>query len=185
MEAKPYYENPNYLVYPDGTIFSLYRNKEIKHKLDKQGYHIVNIKINNQTKTRRVHRMVALCFIPNPNNLPQVNHKDENKNNNNIDNLEWVTVKQNCNYGTRNARLSKAKKGKPLSFKPSRIKSNSKPVQQFSLSGELINTFPCAGIACEQLNWPVRRGAAIRLAANGNRKTAYGYLWKFCEGNCI
>lgn len=59
-----------------------------------------------------VHRLVALTYIPNPMNLPQVNHKDENKLNNHISNLEWCTVEYNCNYGTRNQRISEANKGR-------------------------------------------------------------------------
>lgn len=63
-------------------------------------------------KTFRVHRLVAATFIPNPDNLPFVNHKDECKTNNNADNLEWCTHDYNMNYGTRNARISKAQTGK-------------------------------------------------------------------------
>lgn len=185
MLSKPYCENPNYLVYEDGTIFSLYTNRKIKVQYDKQGYNIVKIKINGKTATRRVHRMVALCFIPNPDNLPQVNHKDEDKNNNNVANLEWVTAKQNCNYGTRNIRLSQNKKGRPKNYKQSKVKRNSKPIQQLNLNGEIINSFPCAGVACEQLGWPQNRSARIRYVANGHAKTAYGFLWRFHEEGCI
>ena len=63
-------------------------------------------------RTFRVHRLVAQTFIPNPNNLPFVNHKDECKTNNIVDNLEWCTNEYNMNYGTRNARISKAQTGK-------------------------------------------------------------------------
>lgn len=57
-----------------------------------------------------IHRLVAQAFIPNPDNLPCVNHKDENPNNNNVDNLEWCTQKYNCNYGTRVDRIMETKK---------------------------------------------------------------------------
>ena len=61
---------------------------------------------NGKTKAEYVHRLVALAFIPNPDNKPQVNHKDENKQNNYVDNLEWATCKENVNYGTRSTRQS-------------------------------------------------------------------------------
>lgn len=60
---------------------------------------------NNKCKKMLIHRLVANSFIPNPNKLPNINHKDENKSNNMIDNLEWCDAKYNCNYGTRNQRL--------------------------------------------------------------------------------
>lgn len=67
----------------------------IKPILDTFGYHVVNLRKNNGMKGIKIHRLVAKAFIPNPNNLPQVNHKDGNKQNNNLDNLEWVTAKEN------------------------------------------------------------------------------------------
>lgn len=64
----------------------------------------VNLCKNSKNKVYSVHRLVAIAFIPNPNNLPQVNHKDENPLNNNVDNLEWCDNLYNHNYGTRNER---------------------------------------------------------------------------------
>lgn len=58
--------------------------------------------------TYKVHRLVAIAFIPNPDNLPHINHKDENKLNNNPNNLEWCDNSYNNNYGTRNKRIAKA-----------------------------------------------------------------------------
>ena len=68
------------------------------------GYHKVVLYKNNKRTTLGLHQLLALTFIPNPRNFPQVNHKDENKLNNSLNNLEWCTAKYNCNYGTRTKR---------------------------------------------------------------------------------
>lgn len=79
------------------------------------GYRNVMLSKDGRSETLYVHRLVALAFIPNDNNLPQVNHKDENKENNHVDNLEWCTNEYNSNYGNHNEKLSKAHTGKKLS----------------------------------------------------------------------
>lgn len=71
-----------------------------------RGYLSVTLLKDGKQKTKPVHRLVAIAFIPNPNDLPQVNHKDENKLNNCVDNLEWCNAKYNCNYGHRNMKIS-------------------------------------------------------------------------------
>lgn len=72
---------------------------------DRLGYLKVGLCSNDKKKKYLVHRLVAQAFIPNPNNLPQVNHRDENPSNDNVDNLEWCDAKYNSNYGTRNDRI--------------------------------------------------------------------------------
>ena len=79
----------------------------LKQFLKKNGYLQVVLSNNNTRKYIAVHRLVAETFLQNTHNLPQVNHKDENKLNNCVDNLEWCTAKYNCNYGTRTKRISK------------------------------------------------------------------------------
>ena len=72
---------------------------------DRLGYLKVGLCSNDKKKKYLVHRLVAQAFIPNPNNLPIINHKDENPSNDNVDNLEWCDAKYNSNYGTRNDRI--------------------------------------------------------------------------------
>ena len=66
----------------------------------------VGLSKNGKRKIYSIHRLVAIAFIPNPNDYPEVNHKDEDKSNNCVDNLEWCTSKYNANYGTRSKRQS-------------------------------------------------------------------------------
>ena len=75
-----------------------------------KNYYKVTLSKQGKSKQFLLHRLIAETFIPNPDKLPQVNHKDENGFNNDISNLEWVTAKENANYGTRNARIY-AKRG--------------------------------------------------------------------------
>ena len=79
--------------------------------LDTKGYVMVTLKKDGKTSRYRIHRLVAKAFIPNTDNLPQINHKDENKENNCVDNLEWCTNIYNNHYGTRISRISEKRRG--------------------------------------------------------------------------
>ena len=113
-------------VFNDGTIKTLdhknFRNngrldnrkgKILKPKLDKYGYKTIVLSKNGKRHNYTIHRLVAKAFIPNPNNLPQVNHKDGDKLNNNIENLEWCTCKENQKHKWKNglANYKRNKKG--------------------------------------------------------------------------
>lgn len=99
MKKHPKYNN--YLISEEGRIF-IEKDKELKeisYSIDRLGYLRVKIKIGKYNrKTIRIHRLVAETYLENPNNYPQVNHIDENKLNNNVSNLEWVTNKQNAQH---------------------------------------------------------------------------------------
>lgn len=94
-----------------------YRVKEkiLKTFLCSSGYPTVVLSNNGKKETLMVHRLVALHFIPNPHKYEQINHKDENKNNNNVDNLEWCTAEYNDNYGSRNNNISNSMRRKKVS----------------------------------------------------------------------
>lgn len=160
MECKILEEYPMYLIYKDGRIFSMYWKRFLSYTLDKDGYEKVTlINKNNEIKYLRVHRVIAETFIPNPKKLPLVNHKDENKRNNNVSNLEWCDSKYNANYGTRNKKLRDC-------FR--------KQIKQFDLEGNYIKTWDAISDAMKFYN-----NSGIWLCVAGKRKTAAGYKWSY------
>lgn len=108
---KPIKEYESYLINEYGDIMSLKNNKQhiLKKKLDRNtGYYKIILSEKGKVKTYNIHRLVAETFINNPLNYKYINHKDENKLNNAVSNLEWCTNKYNSNYGSRNDKLSKS-----------------------------------------------------------------------------
>ena len=94
-----------------GQVKSMIGQEKVLHpKKHRNGHLQIGLHKDKKRTTMYIHRLVAQAFIPNPDNLPCVNHKDENPNNNNVDNLEWCTQKYNCNYGTRVDRIMETKK---------------------------------------------------------------------------
>jgi hypothetical protein len=109
---KPIKNFEDYLVSDCGNIYSNKSKKVLRiHKM-KSGYMHINLSKHNKKYSFYVHRLVADAFIPNPKRLPQVNHKDENKGNNNVSNLEWCTCEYNVTYGTVVERKSQKLKEK-------------------------------------------------------------------------
>lgn len=114
-----------------------------------------------------IHRLVAIAFIPNPDNLPQINHKDENKTNNCVNNLEWCTQEYNQNYGTINIRKSQ----KQLNHK-----NISKPVLQYTLEGIFIKEWKSIRDIERMTGYD---SSHISRCCRGKHAYAYGYLWKY------
>jgi len=100
-----------YLISTDGKIYSLKSDRLLPQGITERGYKQVDVYNDMGVKKHmKVHRLVYMAHVGVIPNGLQVNHKDENKTNNCIDNLELMTNKENCSYGTRNARISKAMK---------------------------------------------------------------------------
>ena len=144
-----------------GRIKSLLFNKEkiLKTRIHPSGYELVNLK----NKTYRVHYLVAQAFIPNPDNLPEINHKNEIKNDNRVNNLEWCSRKYNCNYGSLPKKVSKR---------------FSKKVAIIDETGKERCYFPSASFAEEILN--IDHSSIIKCC-KGKIKTAGGYKWRYVD----
>lgn len=148
------------------------------------GYKIVGLYKNSKYKTYLVHRLVAEAFIPNPNNYPIINHKDENPSNNAVWNLEWCTHKYNSNYGNCRKKMSEVNKGKQFTEEHKRKISetmkgkNRKPVLMFTLDGVFIRRFDCTTEANEFLGKD-KYNKNICMCLRGKNKTAWGYIWKY------
>ncbi|MFZ8934053.1 MAG: NUMOD4 domain-containing protein [Bacteriovoracaceae bacterium] len=129
-----------------------WESKIIKFTLDKRGYPRLTLNKNGCRSVFRVHRLVAIAFIDNPMKKPQVNHIDENKLNNCVDNLEWCTKIENIRHGT------------------------AKRVNQISLSGDFINNFPSLSEVKRVLGF---HPSNISKVCNGLRNNANGFKWEW------
>ena len=146
------------------------------------GYLRIGLWKEGKVKRCFIHRLVAEAFIPNTDKLPQINHIDENKENNCVENLEWCTSKYNCNYGTRTKRQAETIKGnkhpKPMLGKIGKKHPCSKPIYQYDLDGNFIKKWDCAGDVQREVGYG--RGN-LNNCALGKCQTAYGYKWAFKE----
>lgn len=95
-----------YAITKDGRVWSYHTNKFLKPKINQQGYLSVNLSRKGKKFPKTIHRLVAIAYIPNPDNLPQVGHLDEIKSHSWVENLCWCTVSENINYGNRNKKVS-------------------------------------------------------------------------------
>lgn len=134
------------------------------------GYFRVELWKDWKGKKYLIHRLVAQAFIPNPENLPQVNHLNEDKTDNRVENLEWCTAKYNSNYGTHNEKLSKAASKAILQY----TQDNIFVAEYASLQDAERVTGVLKSNICQYL----RRDENCRY---GNRQSAGGYIWKYKE----
>lgn len=148
----------NYEISNLGNVKNSISGELLKQTLNTWGYPCVTLCNGNIRKNKTVHRLVAEAFIPNPNNLPEVNHLDEDKTNNSVSNLSWVTKKENINHGTRTKRASEKRY---------------KKVNQYTRNGELVNVWNSLKEA-EEAGYS---HTAISSCCNGKRKLHCGYAW--------
>ena len=146
-----------------GRVKSFKQGKEriMKPVYDTYGYLQVMLSKNGNCKNFMVHRLVSQAFIPNPDNLPEINHCDEDKTNNSVENLEWCDRKYNHNYGTRNQRVAD---------------KTSKQVLQYTKDGEFVREWKSTKDVQRNLGY---YHSLISECCNGKRKSAYNFIWKY------
>lgn len=153
------------LVTKNDGIQLILKGKILKPNIDKGNYLSVMLSKNGVTKRMKIHRLVAIAFIPNPNNYPEVNHKKEfNKDKNNVNNLEWCTSKYNANYGTRNERSAKTK-------------GLAKIVYQHSLEGVFIKKWDSTN-QCSKYGF---FSSNVSSCCRGKIKRYKGYIWSYTK----
>lgn len=136
MEFIPVKECGNYLVSKEGKVFSLLTMKEIKTFKLKLGYYAFEMRINGKRKVKYLHRALAELFVENPNNKPNVNHIDGVKTNNNIENLEWVTQKENIVHAWKTGLSKTTEKSRERCRQMGLSHSKEKRTQIASLGGK-------------------------------------------------
>lgn len=146
--------------------FYIMRERILKPQQSGCGYLFVRLAtmVNGKINKEYVHRVIATAFITNPNNLPQINHKDENRTNNHVDNLEWCDAKYNMNYNGKAYRTAECHRTK---------------VAQYTLNGEYITTYPIMTIAAISIGKTSRFASNISACCKGTVKSSHGYIWKY------
>lgn len=150
-----------YLISNYGRVLNLSTGKILKPRAIGNGYKAVVLFNNKKGVSMYIHRLVAMAFLPNIDNKPQVNHINEDKNNNHVSNLEWVTPWENSNHETRNKRISER---------------NSKPIMVFDTDWNFVGEYDSISKASEDLQ--VHHGN-ISKCCRGKLKQVQGYIFKY------
>lgn len=173
---KEFKENPNYIIYSDGRIYSKFKKKFMRQSITNKGYLMVSLYDGTgKRKFYLVHRLVAMTFIPNPDNKPCVDHLDGNRLNCNVNNLCWVTYSEN-NMNPITRKRNKQNHVNVMAGRFGKLHPKSIPVLCYSTNGIFIAKYDGLREASRQTN--VNRGD-IGSCCRGKRKTAGNYIWKY------
>jgi hypothetical protein len=162
-----------YAIDKDSTIYNV-QTKRVKHpSIGNHGYHAIDLYKNGERTTFLVHRIMAATFLPNPTNKRTVNHKDGNKLNNNIDNLEWATYSENNKHS-----YSKLGRKAYMTGRFGRLNHNSKPVLMYAKNGNLLQKYD--SIMDAERATGILNNAIVQCLKE-KTKTAGGYKWRYAQ----
>lgn len=158
----------NYTVSEKGDVFSTITNKQLRQRISKQGYAYVNLYNSEGRKTKKIHRLVAETFIKNPNNYTQVNHKDGDKLNNRVNNLEWCTASYNTQHAYDNGLINLDTEAHRRAARENGKKYRSRKIKLIDLKLNKVYVFESATQCSEEMRIPlssvtssIRRGNLI------------------------
>lgn len=180
VQWKKIEEFKDYLISSNGKCFSLKTNKLLKLQEYPNKYSYYVFKINGIQHSRSLHRLLAIAFIPNPENKPTVNHKNHNRTDNRLENLEWATYPEQCDeiWTDKNSKAHRTEKSVNSSINNFRIatEKNKKTTYQYTLEGELVGVYQSVKDAAENNNCCPQN---ISACCNGKKKQIKGYKWSF------
>lgn len=156
----------------NGTGLFFKKGQNLKIKVYK-GYCYIRLNKNGEQKQFLLHRLVAEHFIPNPENKPCIDHINTDKTDNRIENLRWVTQKENVNNPLS---INKMKQNHHLKNRFGKLNPHSIPILQFTKDGELIRKWDCIKDVERELNFS---GGYVGNCCKGKKQIAYGYKWKY------
>ena len=168
-----------YKITRDGRIYGVKRKHWMKLLYDKDDYLKLNLHKEGKCYCYRVHRLVALTFIPNPNNLPVVNHINSIRDDNRVENLEWCTTQQNNIHALECGNREYSSKEHLSNMSKKRWERELKPVEMYTKQGEYVKTFINAGEASKQTG--IKRQYIVDIC-NGVWNSTGGYIFKYTTG---
>ena len=152
----------------------------MKQKVKFNGYLTICLSNGKTRKHILVHRLVAKAFIPNPENKPQIDHINGDKQLNIVTNLRWVTAEENISNPLWIEKANNVSKETRDKMSLSAHKSHNKAIVQYDLNGELVGIFDSAAIACRFYGY---NKSSICDVLKGRHKQAYGYRWEYKKGD--
>lgn len=162
----------NYMLNRMGQLLNLGTGHKLRGTLDKGGYPTYMVTLDNGKRaTLKAHRLVAEEFIPNPDDKPIVNHIDEDSTNSCVDNLEWVTYKENSNHATCQER-----KGR----------NREVPVNEYTMDGKYVRTWrsaSCVGEFLSDFMYTVHAESSVAKCCQGKQVVSFGRVWRYYEGD--